>query len=354
MKSGHPVVDAIGELHFEGNIIPHSWYQCADLKHSDGKPYYVAIVLLADLVYWYRPTVERDEYTNQVVAVRKKFAADKVFKDYETWGASFGFTKRQVRDAVGHLVEKRLITRELRDGPLNRPYLEPVPERIKEITFGAGSLTLKRQSPAGGTSGASRSGGKRQAPQRQGPDAAPEQSTDTPTQISPETPQQQPPVVDEVASSLSDSEHEQLTSGLIALRVERGAAKRLVEKFPDRVRERIAWWQRRGFDGVRSPGAAVRASIEKPESWPMDSPAAADLSPQQQAEEEERRRKAREAAETLRRRVGENLPAILALIKPGYRESIEHDYPDPEQRIDYVLQHHQDEIARVLRKKKNP
>ena len=69
-----PEVDAIGALPWQGNLVPHAWYTA--LTSPSGKPDLVAITLLADIVYWYRPVVERDPATGKVLRQRKKFACE--------------------------------------------------------------------------------------------------------------------------------------------------------------------------------------------------------------------------------------------------------------------------------------
>ena len=51
--TGNEIVDANATLNFTGNIIPQAWYKTI-IKDS-GKPHLTAIVILADIVYWYRP-----------------------------------------------------------------------------------------------------------------------------------------------------------------------------------------------------------------------------------------------------------------------------------------------------------
>jgi hypothetical protein len=136
-----PIVDAIGELHFEGNIIPHSWYQ--HIKLPSGKADMNAIILLSDVIYWYRPTIKRDETTGAVVSINRKFKADMLQKQYEPWGELFGLTKRQTKDAVSRLVKAQLLKRVFRtvtppgNGiPLaNVMFIEPIIENVKTITF---------------------------------------------------------------------------------------------------------------------------------------------------------------------------------------------------------------------------
>ncbi len=65
MSPLNAVVAAIGELHLEGNITPHAWYQAPALQFANGKANLAAITLLADVMYWYRPTILRDEATGR-------------------------------------------------------------------------------------------------------------------------------------------------------------------------------------------------------------------------------------------------------------------------------------------------
>ncbi len=142
MITGHAVVDAIGQMHFEGNILPHSWFQCEELRYDSGKPNVVAILLLADVIYWYRPNVRMSEATGQVESVTKRFRDTMLHKDYALWAVKFGFTKRQVQDAVKFLRDKGIVRTELRDlvtatgaRIYNATFIEPIPAMIHRITF---------------------------------------------------------------------------------------------------------------------------------------------------------------------------------------------------------------------------
>lgn len=134
-----PVVDAIGQLHFEGNIIPHTWYKA--IVFPNGKTDLNAIVILAEIVYWYRPTVEHDEATGRIISVRKKFRDDMLQRHYRAFADQFGLTVRQCRDAVARLIDGGFIRRELRtvetpQGKMgNVPYFEPVVEVIQRISY---------------------------------------------------------------------------------------------------------------------------------------------------------------------------------------------------------------------------
>ena len=57
LTSGNVIVDAMGSINISGNIIPSVWYRT--ITKENGKPYLLAIVILADIVYWYRPSEVR-------------------------------------------------------------------------------------------------------------------------------------------------------------------------------------------------------------------------------------------------------------------------------------------------------
>lgn len=134
-----PAVAATLELHLEGNVIPHTWYQ--HIKFPSGKVDAIGCLILADIYYWYRPTVVHDETTGEVIGYRKKFQGDKLHKSYQALANQFGISKRQASDACHRLQKNGLITIELRDiqtemGCLrNVTFIEPVMAAIKTITL---------------------------------------------------------------------------------------------------------------------------------------------------------------------------------------------------------------------------
>lgn len=134
------VVQEIGQMNFQGNIVPMSWFE--HIKTEAGKPDSIGILMLSDIVYWYRPTIVRDEATGKILKYEKKFKADKLQKSYEQIAEQFGYSKTQVRRALRRLEAQGLITLEFRNittsGGLkltNVLYIEPVPARIAEITY---------------------------------------------------------------------------------------------------------------------------------------------------------------------------------------------------------------------------
>ncbi|HGF7623121.1 TPA: hypothetical protein QFM42_002679, partial [Enterococcus faecium] len=83
-SSGNVVVDKLREINFDGNVIPHSWYGQLRKKTKKGveKPYLNAIVILAEITYWYRPQkIFNDE--GQLIGYKKKFIEDILQKSYK-------------------------------------------------------------------------------------------------------------------------------------------------------------------------------------------------------------------------------------------------------------------------------
>lgn len=135
-----PTVEAIGRLHLEGNIIPHSFFTRREFKSDRGVTQHLSIMIYADDLYWYRPTYHRDEMTGQVLRVTRKFAADKLQRDYAYYANLLGISKVQATAAVKFLVDRGLITREFRTvtGNNGRPipnvmFVEPVPEALEVL-----------------------------------------------------------------------------------------------------------------------------------------------------------------------------------------------------------------------------
>jgi hypothetical protein len=113
--TGHPVVDAIGQINITGNVTPHSWYQHIRFTNKRGNyPDMLAVAILSDLVYWYRPTEIRDEATLHLVGWRKKFREDKLQRSPETYVDFFGASLKQVRSSLKLLEDLNIIDIELR------------------------------------------------------------------------------------------------------------------------------------------------------------------------------------------------------------------------------------------------
>lgn len=134
-------VKQIGTMEFIGNVIPHTWYQNNLLKLENGRSNLLAITILSDIIYWYRPTIVIDEDTGCIKSVNKKFQHEKLHKTYQSWAIQFGVSKRSVQEACYFLKRKGLISIEIKDGwvvknsPVmnNVTFFEPIPEMIVVI-----------------------------------------------------------------------------------------------------------------------------------------------------------------------------------------------------------------------------
>lgn len=137
--TGNKVVDYMQTLSISGNVTPHNWYR--HVTKENGKPYLLAIAILSDIVYWYRPTEVRDEMTGQIIGMRKKFKGDALQRRNEDFAEFFGESVRTVQRATARLEELGLIRKEVKDirykGGLihNAMFIELMPERLAEITF---------------------------------------------------------------------------------------------------------------------------------------------------------------------------------------------------------------------------
>lgn len=140
-------VEMMAQINFEGNILPISWFQ--HLTFENGKPDTISILLLSDIVYWYRPTIVRDDQTGQTIGHQKKFKADLLQKNYSDYEKLFGFTRRQIRDAFVRLENLGLVKRIFRTietsyGPKgNVMFIELYPYKIIDITHKLPPITFK-------------------------------------------------------------------------------------------------------------------------------------------------------------------------------------------------------------------
>lgn len=151
-----PIVMAIGQMNFQGNITPLSWYKhlTYETGRNAGKPHLTAITALADMVYWYRPYEIRDEKTGDLLGYGKKFKADKLQKSNSGF-QHYGLTKKQGRTAIEYLVQKGIIIKEIRERVIlkdgkalnNVQYVELVPEALKEITYELTPYALQGTAP---------------------------------------------------------------------------------------------------------------------------------------------------------------------------------------------------------------
>jgi len=110
--TGNETCDKLMNVDFNGNVIHSLWFKT--IVKENGKADLVAINILADIVYWYRPTPVRDEETGKVIGYRKKFKADLLQRNYDSYADQFGLSKRQVTDAFARLEKLGIIQRVFR------------------------------------------------------------------------------------------------------------------------------------------------------------------------------------------------------------------------------------------------
>ena len=139
-SSGNTAVDAVGKISIKGNVIPNTWYK--QITRENGKPYLLAISLLSDIVYWYRPVEVRDEASGNTVGWKKKFKDDLLQKSYQEYADFFGESKRSIKAALDCLEDMGIIKKIFRDYISenknkipNIMYIELNPSELERITF---------------------------------------------------------------------------------------------------------------------------------------------------------------------------------------------------------------------------
>lgn len=136
----HPKIALMEEIDYFGNIIPHSWYKEILMKKT-GKSDVNAIIVLADIVYWYRPSIKVDRKTGRA-SYKKKFRdRDYLQKGYQEIATTFGFGYDEAKNAVKRLEKKGLIKRIVRkartpnNGWLTLLFIDINPEAVQKITY---------------------------------------------------------------------------------------------------------------------------------------------------------------------------------------------------------------------------
>lgn len=135
ISSGNTTVDAIGQMDFSGSLIPHSWLHSITL--DSGRPDMNAIFVLAEIVYWYRPSVSVNEQGRTVW--KKKFWKDYLQKSIRELAVKLNLSYDQVKLALVRLEKRGLIVKHIRTEIINGRkygnvlYIEPVPEKLHEL-----------------------------------------------------------------------------------------------------------------------------------------------------------------------------------------------------------------------------
>lgn len=148
-STGNPIVDAVGSLELTGNLIPEYWYYT--IANHKCKPNMNAIMILADIVYWYRPTKVIDEINNKVTYKTKFKDKDFIQKSYQDFMHKFNLSRDQVHSALIFLEELGVIKRHFRNIPSsvgllsNVMFIELRPLELTQLTYPLGKPKPKEK-----------------------------------------------------------------------------------------------------------------------------------------------------------------------------------------------------------------
>lgn len=101
------------DFHLTGNVIHTTWFKT--ITKENGKADLVAINILGEIVYWYKPTEIRAEITGEHLGWRNKYKDDLLQKSYSSLAEQFGLGERQVKDAIIRLEKLGVIKRVFRN-----------------------------------------------------------------------------------------------------------------------------------------------------------------------------------------------------------------------------------------------
>ena len=139
LTTENSIVNAVGKMAFTGNVIPESWYKT--VVSANGRVNLLAVNLLGEIVYWYRPMEIRDEITGDVTW-KKKFADDDYLqRNYSKICEKYNVSTKQAREALIVLetlgvVKRHFRTIETEMGKCpNVMYIELIPETLYKLTY---------------------------------------------------------------------------------------------------------------------------------------------------------------------------------------------------------------------------
>ena len=130
----------MGKLHLIGNLIVDSWFDHFRYPGSQ-KPNPVAPIILGEIVSWYRPYDVKDETTGMRLPPRKRFQGEALQLRYLAMSNKFGFSKKQIREAMDLLEESGVISTRLEtiDTPQGRwgnvMFVSLNVNKLEEISF---------------------------------------------------------------------------------------------------------------------------------------------------------------------------------------------------------------------------
>ena len=133
-------VDALYNVEFSGNIIPHTWY--GTIQTEKGKPDMNAIAILSEILYWHRPRESCGDGDSGETVLEKRFASDMLQLSYGQLNKKLHLSKAQCRRAMKNLERLGVIKRHLRDLETdagdrlnNVMFIELFSDRLLQLTF---------------------------------------------------------------------------------------------------------------------------------------------------------------------------------------------------------------------------
>ena len=138
--TGNKIVDAVAKIQLTGNIVPEAWYHT--VTKENGKCCPLGVLILADIVYWYRPAEHRDEETQDVTYYKKFRDNDYLQRSYAQIMSRYGISKKQAYEALVVLENLGVIKRHFRTITTsggnrmgNVMFLELIPEVLMKLTY---------------------------------------------------------------------------------------------------------------------------------------------------------------------------------------------------------------------------
>lgn len=98
LKTENAIVNAVGKMAITGNVIPENWYKT--VVSVNGRVNLLAVNILAEIVYWYKPTEIRDERTGDVTWVKKFADEEYLQKSYAQICDKYNVSVKQAREAL--------------------------------------------------------------------------------------------------------------------------------------------------------------------------------------------------------------------------------------------------------------
>ena len=139
-KTNITSVDALYNVDFTGNIIPHSWY--GTIQTEQGKPDMNAITILSEILYWHRPRESCGDGDSGEIVLAKRFGKDMLQLSYGQLNKKFHLSKAQSQRAMRNLERLGVIKRHLRDLETdsgaclnNVMFIELFSDRLLQLTF---------------------------------------------------------------------------------------------------------------------------------------------------------------------------------------------------------------------------